>query len=130
MRITPLVSLALLTFVAHAGDAFRIEQDIAYLAPERNEKADLYLPASNPSGAKRPAVVIIHGGGWTGGDKGAAREINIGTNLALNGYVGLSINYVLASTNKDSAKATWPQNLHDCNTAVRWLRKQIGRAHV
>ena len=130
MRITPLVSLALLTFVAHAGDAFRIEQDIAYLAPERKEKADLYLPASNPSGAKRPAVVIIHGGGWTGGDKGAAREINIGTNLALNGYVGLSINYVLASTNKDSAKATWPQNLHDCKTAVRWLRKHAERLQV
>jgi len=75
-------------------------------------------------------VVIIHGGGWTGGDKGAAREINIGTNLALNGYVGLSINYVLASTNKAVSKATWPQNLHDCMTAVRWLRKNAERLQL
>ncbi|MFM8471277.1 MAG: prolyl oligopeptidase family serine peptidase [Limisphaerales bacterium] len=126
---TALLAIALLAVSARAEEAFRIEKDIAYLAPERKEKADLYLPASNPSGARRPAVVIIHGGGWTGGDKGAAREINIGTNLALNGYVGLSINYVLASTNKD-AKATWPQNLHDCMTAVRWLRKHAERLQV
>ncbi len=129
MRIILLATAALLTLSTHAADAFRIEKDITYLAPGRKEKADLYLPANNPSGALRPAVVIIHGGGWTGGDKGAAREINIGTNLALNGYVGLSINYVLASANKDG-KATWPQNLHDCKTAVRWLRKNAGRLQV
>lgn len=130
MRIALFALTALLTLSTHAADAFRIEKDIGYLAPDRKEKADLYLPASNPSGARRPAVVIIHGGGWTGGDKGAAREINIGTNLALNGYVGLSINYVLASTNKSEAKATWPQNLHDCMTAVRWLRKNAERLQV
>ncbi|NBV24273.1 MAG: alpha/beta hydrolase [Proteobacteria bacterium] len=113
-----------------AADGFRIEKDIAYLAPDRKEKADLYLPANSPAGTRHPAVVIIHGGGWTGGDKGAAREINIGTNLALNGYVGLSINYVLASTNKSVSQATWPQNLHDCLTAVRWLRKNAERLHV
>lgn len=130
MRIVLFASTALLALAAHAEDAFRIEKNVAFLAPERTEKADLYLPASNPSGARRPAVVIIHGGGWTGGDKGAAREINIGTNLALNGYVGLSINYVLASTNKAVSKATWPQNLHDCMTAVRWLRKNAERLQV
>jgi acetyl esterase/lipase len=126
---TVLFAVVALALAARAEDAFRIEKDIAYLAPGRKEKADLYLPAGNPSFAPRPAVVIIHGGGWTGGDKGAAREINIGTNLALRGYVGLSINYVLASTNKDG-KATWPQNLHDCKTAVRWLRKNAGRLQV
>ena len=121
---------ACVSMTAHAEDAFRIEKDLAYLAPERKEKADLYLPANAPGGARRPAVVIIHGGGWTGGDKGAAREINIGTNLALNGYVGLSINYVLASTNKNISQPTWPQNLHDCKTAVRWLRKNAERLQV
>lgn len=113
-----------------AEEAFHIEKDVAYLAPDRKEKADLYLPANSPSGARRPAVVIIHGGGWTTGDKGAAREINIGTNLALCGYVGLSINYVLASTNLNTGKPTWPQNLHDCKTAVRWLRKNAERLQV
>ncbi len=128
--LSVLVALVLTTLAVRAGDTFRIEKNVAYLAPERTEKADLYLPANAPAGTRRPAVVIIHGGGWTGGDKGAGREINIGTNLALNGYVGLSINYVLASTNKAVSKATWPQNLHDCMTAVRWLRKHAERLQV
>src|ERR1035438_8104139 len=68
-----------------APEGVTIEQDVAYLAPGRKETADLYLPAKRAKDVRSPAVVIIHGGGWTGGDKAAAREFNIGTNLALNG---------------------------------------------
>ena len=103
-----------------------IEKNVAYLPADRTEKADLYLPADPPKGVLRPAVLIIHGGGWTGGDKGAAREINIGTTLAEHGYVGLSINYALAA----KGKPTWPQNLYDCKTAVRWLRKNAEKFHI
>ena len=109
-----------------APDGVTIEQNVAYLAPGRTETADLYLPAKRAKNLRSPAVVIIHGGGWTGGDKAAAREFNIGTTVALNGYVAVSINYVLAT--KD--KATWPQNLHDCMTAVRWLRKNAERLQI
>ena len=103
-----------------------IQKDIDYLPPGRTEKADLYLPANRLANAKSPAVLIIHGGGWTTGDKAEERELNIATNLAQAGYVVLSINYVL-STN---GKVTWPQNLHDCKTAVRWLRKNAERLHI
>ena len=103
-----------------------IERDIAYLPEGRTEKADLYLPAKRGKGVRSPAVVIIHGGGWIGGTKDAAREFNIGSTLALNGYVGLSIDYVLAT--KD--KPTWPQNLYDCKTAVRWLRMNAERLQI
>jgi len=107
-------------------DAVRFERDVPYLDPDRKEKADLYLPKSIPAGERVPAVVIIHGGGWNGGDKAAARELNIGTNLALHGYVGMSINYKLST----DGKVTWPQNLHDCKTAVRWLRNNADRLRV
>ena len=63
---------------------------------------------------------------WTGGDKGAAREINIGTNLARNGYIAMSINYALAS----KGNPTWPKNIQDCMTAVRWLRKNADRLQM
>ena len=106
----------------------RIEKDVDYLGADRQEKADLYLPADVPKGGRCPGVVIIHGGGWSGGDKGAGREINIGTTLAQHGYVCMSINYVLAS--KDNTAVTWPQNLHDCKTAVRWLRKNAARLQL
>lgn len=126
MKSLLLLSLAV-AFTA-AADEVRTEHDVDYLGAGRAEKADLYLPANPKSGDKFPAVVIIHGGGWSGGQKRAAREINIGTTLALNGYVGMSIDYVLA--NKDHPGPTWPQNLHDCKTAVRWLRANAARLHV
>ena len=84
-----------------------IRKDVPYLGTDRAEKGDLYLPSVD-STKPRPAVVIIHGGGWTSGDKGAKREINIGTTLANAGYVCLSINYRLQT--KDGPPA-WPGNL-------------------
>jgi acetyl esterase/lipase len=118
----------LLASATLAADVIRTEHDVDFLGAGRKEKADLYLPSEARPEQKFPAVVIIHGGGWAGGDKRAAREINIGTTLALHGYVGMSINYVLA--NKDHPGPTWPQNLHDCKTAVRWLRANAERLNV
>ncbi len=105
---------------------YRIEKDVEYLAAGRKEKADLYLPLSIPKGKRVPAVVIIHGGGFTGGKKDAARELNIGGVLATHGYVGMSIDYLLSVNDS----VTWPQNLHDCKTAVRWLRKNAERLQI
>src|SRR5262245_16770563 len=118
-RLTAVMLSLAATLAANAQEKFTIQKDVEYLGAGRAEKADLYLPATPKQGEKFPAIVIIHGGGFTGGDKGASREQNIGTNLALRGYVGMSINYLLAKTNAPS----WPQNVHDCKTAVRWLRK-------
>jgi len=124
-----LLSLVCSSLFAATDDAdVTIQKDVAYLAPERKEKADLYLPAERPPTQRSPAIVIIHGGGWTSGDKGASREINIGTTLAKNGYVAMSINYALATLH--GAEPTWPQNLYDCKTAVRWLRKNADRLQI
>ena len=96
----------------------RVEPGVDFLPEGRKERADLYFPLEMAKGKRLPAVVIIHGGGWSGGQRDAAREINIGSTLARNGYVGMSIDYKL-SYNK---QAVWPTNLWDCKTAVRWLR--------
>jgi acetyl esterase/lipase len=121
------VSLTLgLRLPAETQTAVRVKKDVEYLEASRAEKCDLYLPPQAPGGKRFPAVVIIHGGGFTGGDKGAKREQNIGNTLALNGYVGMSINYLLAAPGKPA----WPQNVHDCKTAVRWLRKNATRLNV
>ena len=97
------------------------KRDVSRTGPR--EKADLYLPPTFEPGKKYPGIVIIHGGGWTGGDKGAAREINIGTTLASHGYVCMSINYALAK----AGSPTFPQNIQECKRAVRWLRKNAAR---
>lgn len=114
--------------VPTADDAdVTIEKDIAYLGPDRKEQADLYRPTTLQPGVKYPGIVIIHGGGWAIGERGAKREINIGTTLARNGYVGLSIDYILQ---KEDAPKIWPQNLDDCKTAVRWLRSNCAMYQI
>ncbi len=102
-----------------------IEQDLEYLDPGRAERLDLYRPAAAPADGKRfGGVVLIHGGGWVGGDKAAAREFNIGTTLAKAGYVCVSVNYMM-----DAGKR-WPTNLLDCKNGVRFLRKHAEKYHV
>lgn len=113
---------------AQEPPSVRVEKEVAYLPVERAEKADLYLPTTFEAGRKYPGVVIIHGGGWTGGKRDAAREINIGTTLASHGYVCMSIDYLLHDPKSD--KPCWPQNLHDCKTAVRWMRANRERLHL
>ena len=111
-----------------------INQDIPFLGEERSEKLDLYLPAAQEKqGELRPAILIVHGGGWHGGSKRAARQKNIGTNLAKAGYVCASIDYVLADKKElftDNLRQVWPDNLHDCMTAVRFLRANASTYRV
>lgn len=107
------------------NDTVRVIKDIAYLGQQRlATKMDLYLPAEQGK-QPRPAVLIVHGGGWHGGDKAARREQNIGHTLAGAGYVCASINYALGVKSDhlgERLRSIWPQNLHDCKAAVRYLR--------
>lgn len=112
-------------FRIEAPPGVRIEWDMVYLDSHRSEKADLYFPADADPGVRLPAVVVMHGGGFNDGDKARSREHNLCTNLALNGYVAMSINYKLWNPGARD-KATWPQSLHDAKTAVRWLRVNAG----
>jgi acetyl esterase/lipase len=103
---------------------FRLS-DLTFLAPERKEKLDLYLP-NGPDRLDRPAVVFIHGGGFTGGDKAEYRSASVSADLARAGYVVVSCNYVLGPKTKEGV---WPQNIADCREAVRWVRghaKELG----
>ncbi len=114
-----------------AGSEIEVVKDVPYLGSSRNLSLDLYLPAD--SGKARPAVLIVHGGGWHGGDKAAKREQNIGTNLAKAGFVCASVNYVLARKQEsfvENLRQVWPRNLQDCMTAVRWLRANAGRYRI
>ena len=103
----------------------RIENDHSYGSADY-EKFDLYMPTELNKKQRFPGVVIIHGGGWVGGDKARERQQNIGKTMAGNGYVCISINYMLAEEGKHS----WPKNLHNCKQAVQFLRKNAELYHV
>mgnify|MGYP003575600593 CR=1 FL=1 len=114
---------------AVAGEVDVIKH-IPYLGADRSEKMDAYLPKEKGE-RPRPVVIWIHGGGWVGGSKSAARELNICQTLAENGYAAFSIDYKLGQKSEGKeAKVTevpWPQNIHDCKSAVRFVRKESAR---
>lgn len=105
----------------------QVEANAAYLGPEREEKADIYSPLQLPKGVRLPAIIIIHGGGFNDGDKARPREVNIATNLVLQDYICMSINYKLR---RKAGEVTWPQALYDAKAAVRWLRKSAERLQL
>ena len=114
-----------------SGGKVAVTNDLPYLGSDRQEKLDLYAPAHIDKGQRFPGVVIIHGGGWVGGDKRQLREQKIGKTLAAAGYVCVSINYKLSHKRPDETwQPSWPTNLHDCKRAVRYLRKNADRLHV
>ncbi len=81
---------------------------------ERKLLADIFVPRSAGPENRRPAVVVVHGGGWKQGDKTRFRALAI--ELARRGYVTAAIEYRL------SHEAAFPAGMHDCSAAVRFLR--------
>lgn len=73
---------------------------------------DLYRPrTSSPA----PAVLLVHGGGWTGKD-GRWQMNGIATKLVKRGYVVLNVTYRLAP------RWIYPAPVEDLQEAVKWLR--------
>jgi acetyl esterase/lipase len=75
MKLLPLACLALValchsTFAAAPG--VKIIKDVDYLGAGRKEKLDVYLPDSTTAGKLAPALVWIHGGGWSGGERASS----------------------------------------------------------
>ncbi len=65
-----------------------------------------------------PAMVIVHGGAWSGGDKGYHAPDCVF--WASYGFVGVNINYRLQRS--DDPSSWWPTQLVDAQAAVRWVR--------
>ncbi len=99
-------------FTADATQAVRVEKDIVYATADGVDLGlDLFLPASV---GPHPAIVFVHGGGWTAGDKSSWEDEAL--RFADEGYVGISINYRLAPA------YPFPAAVEDTKAAVRWLR--------
>ncbi|MDH5672611.1 MAG: alpha/beta hydrolase [Myxococcales bacterium] len=84
-------------------------------AGERELLCDVFTPPAEPdgAGAPRPGVLLVHGGGWRGGDKLQMRAYGI--QLALEGFVCISSSYRL------TPQAPWPAQIHDVKAALRYV---------
>ncbi len=76
---------------------------------------DVAQPVSD-SKALRPAIVIVHGGGWAAGDKRDAVYTNLLVDYAMKGYVTFSVNYRLTT------EAEMPACIEDVERSVAWIK--------
>ncbi|HZP80759.1 MAG TPA: alpha/beta hydrolase [Chthonomonadaceae bacterium] len=111
-RLLAMAALGLLAGQAQALGV-RIAKDVVYgTAGGVKLRLDVYQPLG--ATGRRPGVVLVHGGGWMGGDKSAYAKM--GQELAGQGYVAFSVNYRLAPG------FHYPAQLDDVQRAVRWIR--------
>lgn len=104
-----------------AGCAGRVERNVVYTPPDWPEAlaADLYLPMQP---GPRPAVLVVHGGGWHG--RSRDDMTGIARRLAVRGFVVMNVSYRFAP------RYRYPAQLQDLEQAVRWLRRSGPRYGV
>ncbi len=101
-----------------------VTRDIPYRTGDSDAwKLDLALP-QNDGQDLRPALVIVHGGGWAAGSKDVDVYQKMMVNYAQKGYVTINVGYRL------TGEAGFPAAIEDVKTAVRWLRAHAKELRV
>ena len=96
---------------AHAD--VTVVRDLQFAAPDgRPLLADLHLP--NLPAEPAPAIVWIHGGGWRSGNRRLGPDLS--RFFAAANFAMVAIDYRL------SGRATFPAQIEDVKTAIRWVK--------
>jgi arylformamidase len=127
--ITPAEAAAALGRRAGENDAPQIEviADIRYTdVPAGVDpnllSLDIHRPGGLAADAKRPVIVMIHGGGWRTGDKANAGVVSPKAGFFVGkGLIFVSINYRL------SPAIQHPVHVQDCAAAVAWVHDHIAK---
>jgi acetyl esterase/lipase len=101
-----------------------VQQNIVYGKVNGTElHLDVYQPvAASPK--PLPAVILIHGGGWSAFDKSTMR--GMGGFLSRSGFVAFAVDYRLYKAGENR----WPAQLDDVQRAVRWVRANASKYDV
>ncbi|MTE26032.1 alpha/beta hydrolase [Winogradskyella ouciana] len=90
------------------------EFNISY-GNDSDQVFDLYLPANRSSNTK--TVILVHGGGWTAGDKADMNAFKDYIKTQMTGYAIVNMNYRLADENNPP----YPMQINDITTVVDYL---------
>jgi len=102
--------------VEMVSPSVKMTQDLEYgRVDDLSLRLDVYQPRT-ASISLRPALLLIHGGGWVEGDKSGERDL--ASILVPKGFVAFAINYRLALDDK----ARYPAAALDVRRAARWVR--------
>jgi pectinesterase len=105
----------------HALLKGRVKTDIEYAqAGGESLKLDAFVPAGK---GPFPAVIFVHGGGWSGGDKTGGND-PLFVPLAQKGFAWFTINYRLAP------KHHHPAPVEDVEAAIRWVKAHAAEFKV
>jgi acetyl esterase/lipase len=88
--------------------------DISY-GPDTKQKMDVYLPANRSAATK--VIFLIHGGGWTEGDKTDFNSFISTLQLRFPDYAFININYRLAANNQN----LFPSQENDVKMAIEFV---------
>lgn len=86
-------------------------------------KADIYEQKGEVQNGRKPAVLLIHGGGWSAGSRTEFMEL--AKWLAQQGAVPIAIDYRLTANG-----AQWPAQAQDVEEAVWWIRENASKLHI
>ncbi len=127
-----LASVAILLLLIRqlpAADEIVVETDLVY---GRGGDVELKLDLARPKAGEGPfpALVFIHGGGWSQGSRNSFRPL--AEEAAKRGYVAVTISYRLTEPDPEThlGKVPFPAQIHDCKCAIRWLRSVAEKYHV
>jgi len=99
----------------------RLERDLEYARPGgKSLRLDVCTP---PGKGPFPAALLVHGGGWIGGDRTQAARALVRP-LTGAGIAWVAVSYRLAP------RHTYPAPVEDVLAAVRWTRKNARRLHL
>lgn len=85
---------------------------------------DFYVP--NDDATDRPVMIMIHGGGWRGGDKASPGMVGAKRNHFVgHGYIYCSINYRLSPREQGTDGVAHPDHVEDCAKAIAWIHDHI-----
>lgn len=106
----------------HGRQAFDVSEAVTF-SPDawpQTLKADLYKPDANTD--PRPAVLMVHGGGWEGRSRDDMRSM--ARHYARAGFLVMNVDY------RFTPEYQFPAQLHDVQIAMHWLHDNAERLSI
>jgi acetyl esterase/lipase len=99
-------------------DDYELVRDIRYSTKDAAHALDLYIPRWREG--RVPVLVLVHGGGWTEGDKASPSMVEAARFAMSLGFAAASVNYRLASGKEN----LFPAAPNDVVRAVQFLKSR------
>ncbi len=109
------------------GVTITVDRDLRYRddlpgVDGRLVSLDIHRPTEGSAATPRPVLVMVHGGGWRGGDKASAGVVTPKAPWLIGeGWIVVSVNYRL------SPAVRHPAHIDDVVHAIAWIGHEIER---